>query len=53
MEHTTLGEGLVTNIDFYLFPNVPQAVYFIQTGGSALSNAYNVGLQYSHIILRS
>ena len=44
--HTALGESVVTNIAlcFMLYaiatPPSPQAVYFIQTGGSALSNTY-------------
>ena len=34
MKDTALGEDLVTNI-------APRAVYFTQTGGSALSNTYS------------
>ena len=46
MKYTALGEGLVTNIAFgfascYICHSTsPQAVYFMQTGGSALSNTY-------------
>ena len=49
MKDTALGEGLVTNIA--LTPHAiiaifatqlsPRAVYFIQTGSSALSNTYD------------
>ncbi len=46
MKDTALGEGLVTNIALWLTSAIfatrlsPRAVYFIQTGGSALSNTY-------------
>ena len=39
MKYTALGEGLVTNI--FATRLSPRAVYFIQTGGSALSNTYS------------
>ena len=50
MKDTTLGEGLITNIALWLHLVLrifatrlsPRAVYFIQTGGSALSNTYKV-----------
>ena len=42
MKDTALGEGLMTNIalGFAIFATrlSPRAVYFIQTGSSALSN---------------
>ena len=47
MKYTALGEGLVTNIalgfaSYYIATRLsPQAVHFIQTGGSALSNTYS------------
>ena len=46
MKYTALGEGLVTNIALSFASTIlatqlsPRAVYFIQTGGSALSNTY-------------
>ena len=41
MKDTALGEGLVTNIALGFASGLsPRAVYFIQTGGSALSNTY-------------
>ena len=46
MKYTALGEGLVTNIALGFVSTIfatrlsPRAVYFIQTGGSALSNTY-------------
>ena len=41
MKYTALGEGLVTNIALASSTRLsPQAVYFIQTGGNALSNTY-------------
>ena len=45
MKYTALGEGLVTNIAFgfacaiFVTRLSPRAVYFIQTGSSALSNS--------------
>ena len=44
MKDTALGEGLVTNIALrriFATQLSPRAVYFIQTGGSALSNTYS------------
>ena len=47
MKYTALGEGLMTNIALGFACTIfatrlsPRAVYFIQTGGSALSNTYN------------
>ena len=42
MKDTALGEGLVTNIALasaiFATQLSPRTVYFIQTGGSALSN---------------
>ena len=46
IKYTALGEGLVTNITLGFACAIfatrlsPLAVYFIQTGGSALSNTY-------------
>ena len=44
MKYTALGEGLVTNIAspraIFATRLSSRAVYFIQTGGSALSNMY-------------
>ena len=46
MKDTALGEGLVTNIALRFASAIfatrlsPRALYFIQTGGSALSNTY-------------
>ena len=43
MKYTALGEGLVTNIALSFASTIfairlsPRAVYFLQTGGSALS----------------
>ena len=53
MKYTALAEGLVTNIALGFASTIfatrlsPQAVYFIQTGSSALSNTYgfNVAIQ--------
>ena len=48
MKYTALGEGLVTNIALGFASTIfatrlsPRAVYFIQTGGSALSNTYSM-----------
>ena len=47
MKDTALGEGLVTNIALGFACAIfatrlsPGAVYFIQTGGSALRNTYS------------
>ena len=50
MKDTALGKGLVTNIAHEYSTRLraifatrlsPRAVYFIQTGGSALSNTYS------------
>ena len=55
MKDTALGEGLVTNIALGFACAIfatrlsPRAVYFIQTGGSALSNTYKI-LLFSHYI---
>ena len=44
MKDTALGEGLVTNIALSFASCLPlDSVYFIQTGGSALSNTYVIG----------
>ena len=46
--YTALDEGLVTNIALasphaiFATQLSPRAVYFIQTGGSALSNTYRI-----------
>ena len=41
MKCTALGEGVMTNIALGFATRLsPQAVYFIQTGGSTLSNKY-------------
>ena len=51
MKDTALGEGLVTNIalrfaSIFATGLSPRAVYFIQTGGSALSNTYGMIITY-------
>ena len=57
MKYTALGEGLVTNIALSASPLAifatrlsPRALYFIQTGGSALSNTYST-LLYVYTVL--
>ena len=65
MKYTALGEGLVANI--VVMTNIalgftstifatrlsPQAVYFIQTGGSALSNTYGALLHYNGLLVQT
>ena len=58
MKYTALGEGLVTNIalsfascDIFATRLSPQAVYFIQTGSSALSNTYSLKFNDSYRLM--
>ena len=55
MKYTAIGEGLVTNIAVGFASTIfatrlsPRAVYFIQTGSSALSNTYDIN--YTTIVV--